>query len=355
MKKIALFFMSMLLVCNLAAQRTVQGIARPELKTSNMMTLSNSALDTTFSFNDIKFWVGEGTNQAALVLSWHDGSTTNPDHIVWGYQWPTNETRTGLDMIKAIAQADSRLLILIQNTGSLGYTINGIGYDTDPSNLDVIFDLDGAEADTRFSFTYPSMAQDIADDAISEGLVTGIIEHPFEVGEGITYPAYDYDYWSVDKVTYPNTHWYAGWYNGYWSYFTRDAKNQNWEYSNWGASSRPLTNGTWDAWSYNADMNNWEGTRPGYPLVAATYAPRTTVNPIQTTNVDAKAIYSLNELRLQHMKGYTGYISSVYGNTVETFTITSDNQTKSLNLASGIYTFTGVKGNEKVSLKFVVK
>lgn len=228
MKKIALLFVSMLLVGNLAAQRTVQGIARPELKSSRAMTLSAAILDTTFSFNDIKFWVGEGTNQAALVISWHDGSETNPDHMVWGYKWPTGETRKGLDMIKAIAQADRRMAILIQNTGTLGFTIDGIGYDANPNNLDVIFDLDGAEADTRFSFTYPLDAQDIADEAISEGLTTGVIEHPFGVGGSITYPAYDYDYWSVDTVAYPNTHWHAGWYKGYWSYFSRDAKNQDW-------------------------------------------------------------------------------------------------------------------------------
>lgn len=55
------------------------------------------------------------------------------------------------------------------------------------------------------------------------------------------------------------------------------------------------------------------------------------------------------------MKGYTGYISSVYGNTVETFTVVSDNEVKVINLATGVYTFTGVKGNDKVSIKFVVK
>lgn len=354
MKKLFLLLALVLFAGSITAQRTVQGIVRNDLKSAKTMVKAATPLDTTFTFQDIQFWVGEGTNKAAIVLSWHDGSTTNPDHIVWGYKWPAGETRTGLDMIKAIASADKRALLLIQNTGSMGYTVNGIGYDEDPTNLDITFDAELARANV--SFSYPENAQYIADQAIIGGKSTGVIEHPFNVNVGGERPAYDYDYWKIDRDFYPNTHWNAGWYEGYWSYFSRDAKNQDWEYSSLGASSRQLTNGTWDAWSYNGDMSSWESTKPGYPLVAATYTPREMAKQALTQLAPATTlIFSDNTLRMKNLEGYTVYISSIAGTIASTFKITSQEETKQLNLTSGIYTCTAVKGTEKVAVKFVVK
>lgn len=354
MKKLFLLLVLVMFAGSIGAQRTVQGIVRNDLKVSKTATRAVTPLDTTFSFADIAFWVGEGTNQAALVLSWHDGSTTNPDHMVWGYRWPAGETRTGLDMIKAVASADKRALLLIQYTGSMGYTINGIGYDEDPINLDITFDA--ASAITHItSYKYPANAEDIANQAITAGRLSGIINHPFNANTGTGYPAYDYDYWTIDRDFYPNTHWFAGWYNGYWSYFCRDAKNKDWEYSSWGASSRELTNGTWDAWSYNADMSNWEGSKPGYPLVAATFAPRTIAASTPIVEDNREAIYSSNELSLKNLKGYRGYITTIFGNQIYTFKINSDNETKNIVLDSGIYTFNAINGSEIISRKFVVK
>lgn len=354
MKKLFLLLVLVMFAGSIGAQRTVQGIVRNDLKVSKTATRAVTPPDTTFSFGDIAFWVGEGTNQAALVLSWHDGSTTNPDHMVWGYRWPAGETRTGLDMIKAVASADKRALLLIQYTGSMGYTVNGIGYDEDPTNLDITFDAASAKAHIT-SYQYPANAQDIANQAITEGQVSGIINHPFNANTGTGYPAYDYDYWTIDRDFYPDTHWHAGWYNGYWSYFCRDAKNQDWEYSSWGASSRELTNGTWDAWSYNADMANWEGSKPGYPLVAATFSPRNVAKAATKAVSDGKITYISSSLIIEKLKGYTGYVSSIGGAVVSTFNIASDNETKSFNLAPGIYSFTAVKGTDKVSQKFIVK
>lgn len=354
MKKLFLLFALVMLAGSITAQRTVQGIVRNDLKSTKAMVKAATPLDTTFTFRDIQFWVGEGANEAAMVLSWHDGSTSNPDHMVWGYKWPAGETRTGLDMIKAIASADKRALLLIQYTGSMGYTINGIGYDEDPANLDIAFDANSAKANV--SFLYPANAQEIADQAIIRGQSSGVIEHPFNANVGGGRPAYDYDYWKIDRDFYPSTHWNAGWYKGYWGYFNRNAKNQDWEYSNWGAFSRELTNGTWDAWSYNGDMSSWEGTKPGYPLVAASYVPRETVKQVLSKVAPAaQAIYTDNGLSLKNLQGYTVYISSISGVIASTFKIASEEETKQLNLAPGIYTCTAVKGTEKVAVKFVVK
>ena len=362
MKKFILLFATAFIIFAAQAQtqRTVQGIVRNDLKIAKSAAKA-AETDKTFSMKNIKFWVYDGIeeadslncNQAALVISWHDGSKTNPDHLVWGYHWPKGEERCGLDMVEAVAKTDKRLLLLVQYTGSMGYTINGIGYEKrNSSQVQIAFDLEGAK---KAGNTYPENAQKIADNAIVESQKTGLLIHPFG-SDGTSRPAYDYDYWV--KNSNEDFHWLAGWYNGYWSYFTRDAQTADWEYSSWGASSRKLTNNTWDAWSYNADMSTWEGTQPGSPLVAATYAPRNAskvmAEPTTETAPEAKVFYSNGSLRLDNLNGYTGYVYSIFGSAVSNFKINSDNETKSVNLNSGIYTFTGVKGSEKVSLKFSV-
>lgn len=370
MKKYLLLIVVALVTFTAQAQRKVQGIVRNDLNTKAALTKETTPLDTVFSFDKIDFWVNDATltdtincNRAAMVISWNDsvsGNKIQPDYLVWGYRWPNDtkdSVRYGIDMIKAIAKADKRMILLIQYTGWMGYTINGIGYQRASSQqVRINFDLEGAQ--DNVNYVYPSDAATIAANAISNGQSTGIIEHPFG-SDGTSYPAYDYDYWK--KTTNSSGyHWLAGWIKGYWSYFTRDAQNEDWSYSDWGASSRALRDSTWDAWSYNADMSTMEGTKPGAPLQAATYSPRATVTkeavqPTTKAASNAKAVYSPNSLHLENLKGYTGYINSIYGYSVSTFMINSDNETKPIDLSSGIYTFTGVKGNDKVSVKFVVK
>ena len=228
--------------------------------------------DASFSFDDIQFWVGSGSKRAALVIEWHDGN--RPDAMVWGYRW--DGEATGHDMIVAIAKADPKLLLLTQYTGWMGYTIDGIGYG---DNLDVRYDLDGAKNEPKNAFkfeppiTNPLLGQtgfpenpagDVAA-AIRQGVQTGVIYHPINA-ERYGYPSYDYDHWSCSN----GIHWQAGWYYGYWSYFVRSSQTSNFSYSGLGATSRVLTDGCWDAWSWNGNMNTSEGTQPGDVFVAAT-------------------------------------------------------------------------------------
>ena len=65
------FLSLMLAMCALFfegfAQRQVQGIARPDLNTGKTNFRSGELRsDTRFSFEDIQFWVGSGSNRAAL-------------------------------------------------------------------------------------------------------------------------------------------------------------------------------------------------------------------------------------------------------------------------------------------------
>lgn len=269
------------------AQTTVQGQFHPTAKHIPQTKTIETKSNTSFSFKDIKYWVGSGSNEAALMIEWHDGK--NPDAIVWGFRW--NGSATGHDMIVAIAKADPRLLLLTQQTGPMGYTICGLGYSD--SKLNITYDLEGAKAHPeknlfRFSEPFPTLspqtsvpADPVGDAAaaIKNGLATGVIYHPFTQAK-YGYCSYDYDFWKCDAGS---GHWAAGWYYGYWSYFTRESHTEEFSYSGLGSTSRILNNGSWDAWSWNGDMTTMEGTTPGDVFVAAT-DPSTSPKPSDPTD-----------------------------------------------------------------------
>lgn len=297
MKKIFFYLVLTLFVGQIAAQnRMVQGIERPDLQNKSTKAAYSLRTNTSFTLDDIDFWVGDGENRAALVISWHDEITGLTDDLVWGYRWQSGTQASGYQMIKAVASKDPRFIMLTQFTSpstadTLGYTIDGIGYSSlnrDSVKLKYILGQEnpfilGASTDSRVSFKFqkpysmssqtghPTTPQLDANTAIANGQQTGVIEHPFN-SKKYGYACYDYDYWQVDSSKYtstPDVHWQAGWYNGYWSYFVRDNNKQDFGYSSDGASRRTLSDGCWDGWSYNGDMNNWEGTQPGEILTAA--------------------------------------------------------------------------------------
>ena len=255
-KFLSFFFVMAFYVVGAYAQVLVQGQPHPSARNISTKQESQLRADASFTFDDIQYWVGNGSNKAALVIEWHDGN--RPDAMVWGYRW--DGEATGHDMIVAIAQADPRLVLLTQYTGWMGYTIDGIGYGE--SRLNISYDLEGAKSEPKNAFkfeppiTNPLLgqtshpehpAEDVAA-AIRQGVQTGVIYHPINA-ERYGYPSYDYDYWS---------------------YFVRSSQTSNFSYSGLGATSRVLTDGCWDAWSWNGNMNTSEGTQPGDVFVAAT-------------------------------------------------------------------------------------
>ncbi|MBK5722316.1 hypothetical protein JGH11_15685 [Dysgonomonas sp. Marseille-P4677] len=208
-------------------------LSKSTIKRSNPVTRSSTKSgDPSFTMEGIKFWVGTGTKKAALVIEWHDGK--NPDALVWGYKW--NGDKYGIDMIRDIVNADPRLTFLTHMTGPMGYTIAGLGYDINKNgNHYLIYNNETNNP------IYP---------------VNGIVSTN----------AYNYDNWTYSDSA---DHWLSGWYNGYWSYFTKDTIDNVWEYSQWGASSRKLVDGSWDGWSFLNDMNEWEGKPLGNKFTAA--------------------------------------------------------------------------------------
>jgi hypothetical protein len=188
-----------------------------QISSSSYAHYGTSKSVKNFTFEDIKYWVGEGNNKAMLVIQWNDKKS--PAALVWGYRW--NGTKYGYDMIDDIAKADERFFHLRFGAGYLGYAIAGIG-----------FDISG-------------------DAKISNG---GSCQSP--VDGSVDADKYDFDYWKLCAGT--SARWSAGWYEAYWSYWVSDNIKGKWEYSGLGASSRVLTNNSVDAWYFDLDMNDPE-------------------------------------------------------------------------------------------------
>ncbi len=77
-----------------------------------------------FNLSDIINWTGSGSNEAALVIDWQDGSA-HPA-LAWGFRW--DGTATGEQMLDAIAAADPDLTVQI-TTYSFGDAVDALGFD----------------------------------------------------------------------------------------------------------------------------------------------------------------------------------------------------------------------------------
>jgi len=99
-----------------------------------LLSLSVARADVLIqSFDDVTYWVGSGTNSAALVIDWNDG--TSPVSLAWGFHW--DGIATGQDMFLAIAGiiqgdlsgtgADPHLALTITSF-SFGDAVTGIAY-----------------------------------------------------------------------------------------------------------------------------------------------------------------------------------------------------------------------------------
>lgn len=194
--------------------------------------------DGNFTFDMIESWAGEGENRAALVIQFNDSREKNA--LVFGYRW--DGQATGVDMIKAVAEANPRLYALLEYTNvssptdpNGGYVIGGLGWDADD-------DGDIRLSDGKNTYTTE----------------TGFVEHPggYKPGQGGS-PSYDYDNW---KALDTDDFWGAGWYLSYWSYWVKEGDASSFGYSSWGASGRVLKDGSWDGWNFSLNMvaSNWK-------------------------------------------------------------------------------------------------
>ena len=203
--------------------------------------------EAAFTFDDIDYWIGTGSNKAALVIDWNDDK--NPPSLAWGYRW--DGTACAADMLMAIAGSgyikdsyndstpneyltgdDSRLYACISDWhwgGTTGYAIFGLGYDVDGDGGGFVSGYEGSETG------YATDADD---------------------------------------------HYREGWNDGYWSYWVASDSDpwssSSWGYSNTGMGGRALSDGDWDGWSFDDDVFGPHGGAPSEP-VAAVPEPATMV------------------------------------------------------------------------------
>jgi len=182
-----------------------------------------------FTFDDIQYWVGTGTNKAMLIIQLNDGE--DPAALAWGYKW--NGTKYGYDMLNDIAKADKRLFYLKFQSGSMGYAIGGIGFDFSGSS-NVKLNKGGTCVDP------PLVMNPCFDSPPDPGACVA------PVNGSIVTNDYDFDYWVLCPGV--DMRWQKGWFEKYWSYWVTDNVDSRWEYSGLGASSRVLANNSVDAW-----------------------------------------------------------------------------------------------------------
>ncbi|MDR0618269.1 MAG: DUF5074 domain-containing protein [Bacteroidales bacterium] len=228
MKKITtLFFAATIAITSVFAQTS--GFSRADLKHPAKAAKTARAAKAGFTFDDITFWVGKGSNRSALAVQWNDPRETNA--LVWGYNW--DGTKYGVDILFGVAKEDPRFFVLAEATTSgYGAAIAGVGYDANNDGLFFIKDK-----------------------------TTGTAIYPDENGVLAQASGYNYDNFIVGD---PEDFWGAGWSQSYWSYWL-GTDGDNWSYSGVGASGRKLSDGSWDGWNFALGMSS----QPWKPSVAA--------------------------------------------------------------------------------------
>lgn len=167
--------------------------------------------DAGFTVNDIRYWVGTGSNKAALVIDWKSGNA--PLCLAWGYRW--DGTATGENMLTAIAgSGDIRSSANGPIVGGLGGADPRLGAQIIAAwGSKIVFGL-GYDVDDDGGFAYVNGAS--------------------ETGHGAD----------------PDDNYHEGWFYGFWNY-ALSTDGANWSSSFIGCSEHSLSNGDWDGWSWD--------------------------------------------------------------------------------------------------------
>ena len=188
---------------------------------------AKAVASTGIDFSKIERWAGEGDCKAALAIKWADGQNDGKT-LVWGYRWKSTETKTGEDLICAVAKADPAFYVLALSGTSFGTTFGGFGYDIDGNRNIIVTTPKNNEVYPRNGIVYVS--------------------------------SYVFDNCSATDIT--NDAWNSGWNKGFWSYNVADKAEHALGWSNTGASGRVLTDGCVDAWVFSKSSgasNEYDG------------------------------------------------------------------------------------------------
>lgn len=180
-----------------------------------LLLVSRATAGPVSSFDHIEFWVGAGSNRAAVAIDWDKNSTATPA-LVWGFRW--DGLATGQTMLSAIVAADPRLFAKSEGHGSLGSAIYGLGYD----DGDGEFALNDDTAFDEFGFSVSAGPADLAIPLDADDLYR------------------------------------EGWFTGYWHYgvsLGNPYDGEGWKPSQVGMTGRTLKDGDWDSWVYTESFS----------------------------------------------------------------------------------------------------
>ncbi len=218
--------------------------------TSLMVALGTQtalAASQTFNFDDITQWAGQGSNQAALVVDWHND--TLDDALVWGFRW--DGEATGEDMLRAIAGTAH---ISTSNGGEI--TESGSGLDS------------------RLFIQLTSWASFDGDKTLF-GMGYDMNGNGFEYVPGANETGH-----AADAEDIYN----EGWMNGFWSYWLDDDGDteigNNSALSGSGMSVRTLSNNSVDLWGWDADIDCFFGGGDGIGQPLGPYAAAESTSPV---------------------------------------------------------------------------
>ena len=252
----------------------VQGQSRKVSATvaTRVQKAAEATTSTGIDFSKIERWAGEGDCKAALAIKWADGQNDGKT-LVWGYRWNKGETKTGEDLVRAVAKADPAFYVLAEPSTAYGTAFGGFGYDIDGNHYVTVT--------TPKKEVYPR---------------NGIVY----VSSGV------FDKCGATEIT--RDAWNSGWYSGFWSYNVADKAEDALGFSSTGASGRVLTDGCVDAWvfsKFSGASNEYDGNLE--------YLPAT---------VDyTKGVFMVNEDWFGHNNSTTNYLTRdgkfVYNNTTE--------------------------------------
>jgi hypothetical protein len=173
----------------------------------------------TFTLSNIQNWVGTGTNQAGLVISWNDGKA--PDSLVFGYRW-SGADPTVFGMMQAIDAANPRFSF----TAHPSYP--------NASVFSVFYDLTG------------------------NGGVP-VIGTPGDLGGP-----------ENGHAAFAGDHYAEGWYTGFWGEVVGVGNPYNG--GSWNSTTLPqgvgndtVTNNSWFGLSFTSDLINFNIPDPSFP------------------------------------------------------------------------------------------
>ena len=215
-----------------------QGVRNERCRVALLMVLlcSRCAAAAPFSFDDIEYWVGEGSNRAAVVIDWDDNSAA-PQALAWGYRWDGDAL--GSDMLLAVLTADDRLFAKLGGTPSMPAAVYGLGYDADGDGQF------GVDDGTEFD----------------------------EAGIAFMGPP------DLGMATDAGDYYAEGWFSGFWHYGKADSNPYDggmWVNDVGGMAGRDLSDGAWDSWVFTPTFDF--SAYAENPSAAA--APVVTVDPL---------------------------------------------------------------------------